>query len=169
MTWFIRKYTNSCLQCVFRKGNHGNLEGKLHPTDKAAVPMHKLYANHLVHSSKHARANLCFSWHIFVYEICIYKSGKVLYFYRNIKLLKEILSRFGHPVRLITDRGKAFTNSYFKQFLEEMQLKHVTNAIARPRSNGQVERVNRTLLNGFNMTSEFECMWDTRAWRHLGY
>lgn len=70
--------------------------------------------------------------------------------------------QFGYPVRIITDRGKAFTSRYFKQFSEEYQFKHVLNAIASPRSNGQVERVNRTLLNGLNTMSESECTWDNK-------
>lgn len=70
--------------------------------------------------------------------------------------------QFGYPVRIITDRGKAFTSRYFKQFSEENQFKHILNAIASPRSNGQVERVNRTLLNGLNIMSDSECTWENK-------
>ncbi|CAK1594491.1 unnamed protein product [Parnassius mnemosyne] len=67
---------------------------------------------------------------------------------------------FGYPNRIITDRGKAFTSRYFKKFAEETQFKHVLNAIASPRSNGQVERVNRTIIDGLNTMSESENTWD---------
>lgn len=78
----------------------------------------------------------------------------------QLKLLKDFIDHFGNPRRGVTDRGKAFTSRYFKQFAEESQFKHVLNAIASPRSNGQVERVNRTLLNGLNTMSDSECTWD---------
>lgn len=81
----------------------------------------------------------------------------------TIKLFKDIIYQFGNPSKVISDRGKAFTSRYFKQFAEECQFKHVLNAIASPRSNGQVERVNRTLLNGLNTMSESECTWDTKV------
>lgn len=163
MTRFIRKYINSCLQCAFGKGNYGRLEGELHPIEKAAVPMHTLHADHLGPFVKTRNRNtyvlvVIDSFTKFVFA----KAAKNCSSLETIKLLKEIFTQFGYPVRVITDRGKAFTSRYFKQFGEEMQFKHVMNAIASPRSNGQVERVNRTLLDGLNTMSESECTWDTK-------
>ncbi|KAJ8971346.1 hypothetical protein NQ314_000745 [Rhamnusium bicolor] len=48
--------------------------------------------------------------------------------------------------RIITDRGKAFHCREFKQFCEKYSINHVKNAVASPRSNGQIERTNRTIL-----------------------
>lgn len=163
MTRFIRKYTNSCLQCAFGKGNHGMLEAELHPIEKVAVPMHTLHADHLGPFIKTRKGHtyvlvVIDSFTKFVFA----KAAKNCSSVESIRLLKEIFTQFGNPIRIITDRGKAFTSRYFKQFTEAMQLKHVLNAIASPRSNGQVERVNRTLLNGLNTMSESECTWDNK-------
>lgn len=163
MTRFIRKYLNSCIQCAFGKGNHGRLEGELYPIEKAAVPMHTLHADHLGPFVKTRKGNTYIlvvidSFTKFVFA----KVAKNCSSIETIRLLKEIFTEFGNASRVITDRGKAFTSRYFKQFAQEMQFKHVLNAIASPRSNGQVERVNRTILNGLNTMSESDCTWDNK-------
>ncbi|XP_022830961.1 uncharacterized protein K02A2.6-like [Spodoptera litura] len=63
----------------------------------------------------------------------------------TIRVLKDFFSYFGAPTRLITDRGTCFTSSKFKTFVEDSRIKHVLNAVATPRANGQVERFNRTI------------------------
>ncbi|KAJ8915718.1 hypothetical protein NQ315_000652 [Exocentrus adspersus] len=53
----------------------------------------------------------------------------------------------GVPERIISDRGKCFTSKDFQSFCCQEIIKHVLNAVACPRSNGQVERFNSTILN----------------------
>lgn len=67
---------------------------------------------------------------------------------------------FGFPKRIISDRGTAFTSKSFKQFCTSNQIKHVLNAVASPRSNGQVERFNRTLVEAINKSTTDEKDWD---------
>jgi transposase InsO family protein len=60
----------------------------------------------------------------------------------------EDINIFGVPVRIITDRGSAFTSSRsFATFCTEYDVKHISNAIATPTANGQCERFNRTILS----------------------
>lgn len=73
--------------------------------------------------------------------------------------LHDLFSMFGTPKRIISDRGKAFTSKRFKSFTTQHQVKHVVTAIACPRANGQVERYNRTILNGLNTSIEKESDW----------
>lgn len=79
-----------------------------------------------------------------------------------IKVLKEYFSYFGVPNRLITDRGTCFTSAKFKSFILELGIKHILNAVATPRANGQVERFNRTVLDalGARCHGEKENTWD---------
>lgn len=163
MTRFIRKYISSCLQCAFGKGNYGRLEGELHPITKVDIPMHTLHADHLGPFVKTRKGNTYILVIIDAFTKFVFaKAAKNCSSFETIRLLKEVLTQFGNSSRIITDRGKAFTSRYFKQFSEEMQFRHVLNAIASPRSNGQVERVNRTLLDGLNTMSESECLWDNK-------
>lgn len=163
MTRFIRKYLNSCIHCAYGKGNYGKTQGELHPIEKIPIPMHTLHVDHLGPFVKTRRGNayvlvVIDAFTKFVFARPVKNCGSV----ETIKHLKEIISQFGNPVRVITDRGKAFTSRYFKQFADENHFKHVLNAIASPRSNGQVERVNRTIIDGLNTMSESENVWDDK-------
>ncbi|KAL0869533.1 hypothetical protein ABMA27_005803 [Loxostege sticticalis] len=83
----------------------------------------------------------------------------------TINKLKEYFSIFGAPKRLISDRGSSFTSTSFKKFVDETGIKHVLNAVATPRANGQVERYNRTLLEALTAKciGEPESRWDTHV------
>ncbi|KAI8439599.1 hypothetical protein MSG28_013326 [Choristoneura fumiferana] len=50
----------------------------------------------------------------------------------------------------------------YRKTTSEQQTKHVLNAIAVPRANGQVERVNRCILDGLSTSLVEECSWDTK-------
>ena len=60
--------------------------------------------------------------------------------------LKLQRTTFGNPVRIITDRGSAFTSNSFKEYCETEKIQHLQIATGVPRGNGQVERVHRTLI-----------------------
>lgn len=47
MTRFVKKYVNSCLDCNYKKGNYGKLEGELHPIPKPDSPMHIVHIDHI--------------------------------------------------------------------------------------------------------------------------
>jgi hypothetical protein len=53
----------------------------------------------------------------------------------------------GIPRRLITDRGTSFTSHELQRYISGKDIKHILNAVATPRANGQIERYNRTLID----------------------
>jgi len=66
---------------------------------------------------------------------------------------QEVLARlrkqaaiFCNPRRIISDRGTAFTSSEFKEYCRTENIEHILVTTGVPRGNGQVERVNRTLI-----------------------
>lgn len=61
------------------------------------------------------------------------------------KLKKQAIT-FGNPRRIISDRGTSFTARDFNQYCSEEGIQHITITTGVPRANGQVERVNRTLI-----------------------
>ncbi|XP_031120385.1 uncharacterized protein LOC116023521 [Ipomoea triloba] len=63
-------------------------------------------------------------------------------------LWKNVITRFGVPVQLITDNGTQFDSRPFKNFMAHLGIKHTRVAVAYPQSNGQVENTNRTILDG---------------------
>lgn len=63
-----------------------------------------------------------------------------------IDRLKKQAVIFGNPRRIISDRGTAFSSREFKEYCEQEGVEHVLVTTGVPRSNGQVERINRTLI-----------------------
>jgi hypothetical protein len=63
-----------------------------------------------------------------------------------VKFIGGIKHRFGVPNRIITDLGKAFTDSVFWDFCQENTIDIYYSLVAHPRCNGQVERANDMVL-----------------------
>ncbi|GFW77120.1 transposon Tf2-9 polyprotein [Trichonephila clavipes] len=63
-----------------------------------------------------------------------------------LEKLKQQQKTFGNPIRIISDRGSAFTSKLFNDYCDEENIQHLQIATGVPRGNGQVERINRTLI-----------------------
>ncbi|KAI3806803.1 hypothetical protein L1987_22718 [Smallanthus sonchifolius] len=61
---------------------------------------------------------------------------------------ENIVCRFGIPRELVSDNGKQFAENPFKHWCTELQIKQVFSSVKHPQSNGQVERANRSLVEG---------------------
>ena len=59
---------------------------------------------------------------------------------------RNIICRYGIPRVLVSDNGKQFDNSAFRDFCSELRIKNHYSSPAHPQANGQVEVTNRTLL-----------------------
>lgn len=148
MRRFVTKYVTSCLNCLYYKTPSGRKPGELHPIDKITVPFHTLHIDHLEPfvKSKKGHTQLLVIVDGFT-KFCIIepvRSTKAKYV---IRAMQNIVDIFGVPVRIISDRGSAFTSRTFKMFCLDYGIKHVQNAVATPRANGQCERFNRTILS----------------------
>ncbi|VFQ74727.1 unnamed protein product [Cuscuta campestris] len=67
---------------------------------------------------------------------------------------KNIITRFGAPINLITDNGPQFRNPSFTEYLEGFGIKHNRSSVAYPQGNGQVENANRTIVDGLKKQLE---------------
>jgi transposase InsO family protein len=65
-----------------------------------------------------------------------------------INFIKSIVFRFGVPHSIITDNGTNFTSKEFKSYCENMGIKLKFASVARPKTNGQVEKANGLICNG---------------------
>ncbi|GFU29948.1 transposon Tf2-6 polyprotein [Trichonephila clavipes] len=63
-----------------------------------------------------------------------------------LEKLKQQQKTFGNPIRIISDRGSAFTSKLFNDYCDEENIQHLQIATGVPRGNGQVERIRRTLI-----------------------
>ncbi|GFT61874.1 transposon Tf2-9 polyprotein [Trichonephila clavipes] len=53
---------------------------------------------------------------------------------------------FGNPARIITDKGSAFTSSSFEDYCKKQNILHISITTGLPRSNGQIEKQNSTII-----------------------
>jgi transposase InsO family protein len=68
---------------------------------------------------------------------------------------------FGVPRRVITDRGTAYTSRQFEMYCAGQGIRHSLISVRHPQTNGQMERVNGTLVP-LQVTAETEVTWDKK-------
>lgn len=79
-----------------------------------------------------------------------------------IKELEIISKTFGNPQRIITDAATCFTSNNFTQYCTNRNIRLHTVATGMPRSNGQVERFNKTILEALKAigANDTDDRWD---------
>lgn len=167
MNRFVNKYVSACLNCAFSKGTTSKKSGYLHPIPKGSLPFHTLHMDHLGPFVRSKAGNSYifaiidgFSKFIFVRAVKNLKSNT------TIKILQDIFDVVGCPRVIISDRGTSFTSRTFREYIKSIGVKHVLNAVATPRANGQIERYNRTILDSLNASNHG---LDEREWDlHVG-
>ncbi|OMJ12683.1 Retrovirus-related Pol polyprotein from transposon [Smittium culicis] len=83
-------------------------------------------------------------------------------------LLTEVVQQYGIPTQIITDRGSNFLSDITLEFYKNLEIKHTPTTTYRPQSNGQVERLNRTLKSTLSkICIDNEEDWDTYLWKVL--
>lgn len=138
---------NACLNCAHYKRNAGKKQGKLHPIEKTPIPFHTIHIDHIgpFESSNKKNKYILVIVDAFT-KFTIIEPVKDTKAKRAIKILLNVIHLFGVPHRIISDRGTAFTARSFTIFCSTYGIKHVLNAAATPRANGQCERYNRTIV-----------------------
>ena len=61
--------------------------------------------------------------------------------------IDNILTKFGTPVTVVSDNGKQFVSSIFKQLSKLFGFEHRLITPYNPQANGVIERINRTIVN----------------------
>lgn len=62
------------------------------------------------------------------------------------KFIAHFVSTFGCPLEVHTDQGRNFESNLFKAFCDTLQITKTRTTPYHPSSNGQIERINRTVL-----------------------
>ncbi|KAH0817262.1 hypothetical protein GEV33_005528 [Tenebrio molitor] len=143
----IKKIVSNCVPCILAERKSGKQEGFLNPIDKGDRPLQTYHVDHLGPLSqikkgyKYIFAVIdAFTKFVWLYPTKTTNSEEV------IRHLKDQQSIFGNPKTIISDRGAAFTSAKFEEYCAEEKIKlvHITTDV--PRGNGQIERVNRTIV-----------------------
>lgn len=78
-------------------------------------------------------------------------------------LFEEIMMRFGHPLELVSDRGKHFLNDIIKEITTKYAIKHRKTTPYNPKANSQTERSNGTIGKMLNkMVLAHKTDWDRK-------
>lgn len=148
MARFARKYVRACIPCAYAKEPSGKKQGLLHPIPKPSTPFECIHIDHLGPFVRSKTGNTyilgiidSFSKFIILRAVRNTKSRT------SIQVMRDFIGLFGSPKVVISDRGTSFTSAEFKKFMDSHQIKHVKNAVATPRANGQIERYNRSILS----------------------
>lgn len=148
MKKIVSKYIKNCLNCIYSKNVHGKKEGKLFSIPKYAKPFHTLHIDHLGPFVMTTQKNTyllvtvdSFTKFVFISPVRSTKTQMV------INELDKIFKVFGNPRRIICDAGSSFTSKLFTKYCQDKNIRQHVIATAMPRSNGQVERYNRTILD----------------------
>ena len=143
----IEHCLQNCVTCILTNRKRGKLDGPLHPIEKDDSPLHTYHLDHLgplpstSKKYKHVLAVIdSFTKFVWLYPTKSTDSAEV------INRLENQSYVFGNPSRIITDRGTAFTSTAFKEYCEKQQICHIKITVGLPRSNGQVERLNSTIV-----------------------
>lgn len=164
MRRFITKYIKCCLACLYHKAPSGRKPGYLYSIPKYAKPFHTLHLDHLGPFTRTDTGN-CYLLNIvdaftkFVFVRAVPSTRAV----HVIQVLEDILTTFGNPRRIICDAGKAFTSNDFNDFCTKRHIRLFITAVGMARTNGQVERANRTILDALascNFNKNSNC-WDS--------
>lgn len=144
----IQTVIGNCIPCILGNRKEGKKEGFLHPISKQEGPLHTYHIDHLgpiPSTNKNYKYILAviddFSKFAWLYPTKSTTSKE------TVSCLLKQQKTFGNPTRIITDKGTAFTANEFEDYCTEEGIIHVTITTGVPRGNGQVERLNRTIIS----------------------
>ena len=144
---YVRQHIRACLHCITTKTITGRQPGELHPIAPGHRPFAVTHIDHIgpfVTSAKKNQYILVIVDNLTKF-VCLEpcrntKAADV------VKRMEDFVHRFGAPERLISDRGTCFTSTLFEEFCKRHGIRHTLNSPRHAQANGQVERVNRTLV-----------------------
>ena len=78
-------------------------------------------------------------------------------------MYEKIISKFGCPKILVSDRGSHFFNSLIQEMADKFQIDYKKITLYHPQTNGQTERVNNTLVSILRKTiMDSKRDWDVK-------
>jgi len=149
----IREMIKNCNVCAKLKPNFSNNnEGNL---IRSTRPLQKLSCDFKGKLPATANGNLFlfvvvdeFSRYCWAFPTKDQSSNTV------IDCLEQIFSAFGLPESIQSDNAKSFINASLKEYLLRLNISTVHSSPYNPASNGQVERMNKTIYNTVKLMIE---------------
>ncbi|UYV71437.1 hypothetical protein LAZ67_8003186, partial [Cordylochernes scorpioides] len=159
----VEEYVSSCPECQFRKTPSQLPQGLLQPIPPASRPFEKMGIDLMGRFPKSGRGNswilVCTDYYSRYIETAALPRGtaeEIADFF-----LQKVVLRHGAPKTVISDRGSCFLSKLFKEVLKICNTLHKKTTSYHPQTNGQTERMNRTLADMMAMyIDERHQNWD---------
>ncbi|GBM35356.1 Retrovirus-related Pol polyprotein from transposon 297 [Araneus ventricosus] len=134
--------------CTLISQKRGKKEGLLHPLRKEDTPLHTYHIDHLgplestIKNYKYVLAIIdALIKFVWIYPTKSTTSAEVI---AKLEIQKAL---FGSPFQIISDRGTAFTSGDFGDYCAKEEIKHHAIMTGLPRANGEIERINQTIIS----------------------
>ena len=159
----LRQYCRSCSLCQLARSRGSSPRPPLTPIPPVAQPgerwgldfLSNLPASKLGRTCLLTAVDYATRW-VEVQPLERMTSDNVIQF-----LYSRIVTRFGCPFEIITDRGLPFMAESVSQFLDFNKIKHLVTSPYHPMTNGMVERMHGMLNHGITtMIREKVDRWD---------
>ncbi|GBN76983.1 Pro-Pol polyprotein [Araneus ventricosus] len=144
----VEKIISNCVHYILINQKRGKKEGLLHPLQEEDTPLHTYHIDHLgplESTNKNYKYVLAiidaFTKFVWIYPTKITTSAKVI---AKLKIQKAV---FGSPFQIISDRGTHFASGDFANYCDKEKIKHHAITSGLPRANGQIERINQTIIS----------------------
>ncbi|GBN23525.1 Pro-Pol polyprotein [Araneus ventricosus] len=144
----VEKIISNCVHCILINQKRGKKEGLLHPLQKEDTPLHTYHIDHLgplESTNKNYKYVLAiidvFTKFVWIYPTKSTTSAEVI---AKLEIQKAV---FESPFQIISDRGTAFTSGDFADYCAKEKIKHHAITTGLPRANGQIERINQTIIS----------------------
>ncbi|KAL7304381.1 hypothetical protein TKK_0003180 [Trichogramma kaykai] len=155
MRRYIKQHIHACFQCLAAKTRPGRQLGELHPILPGTRPFETIHVDHVGPFVRSSRGNK----YVYVLidnltKFVILTAMKDTKANNVVKYVENFVCDFGASKRIIADRGACFTSGRFKEFCVKHGIKFCPTSPRHPKANGQVERVNATLIPLMQATME---------------
>ena len=143
----VAKHVASCVSCQVHKTSSRKPAGQLQPLPIPDYPWQSMSMDLITHLPRTARGYTAII--VFVdrlTKMVHFASGKDTMSAEDFAntLMVEIVSRYGLPETIISDRG-TFFRGFFAEVCKQLCIEQIMSTAFHPETDGQTERANRTL------------------------
>ncbi|MBW0538465.1 hypothetical protein O181_078180 [Austropuccinia psidii MF-1] len=147
MNQSIKDYLSSCQQCSRNKNIHHKKFGLLKPFSIPSGPLNSLSMDSITQSPLSNKVDSIL--------VVVDRFSKMSIFtptYGTITSLdlaqifiRDVFSKHGLPVSIVSDRGSLFVSSFWTQLCQKLKISRDLSTAFHPETDGQTERVNQIL------------------------
>jgi transposase InsO family protein len=153
MNAYVADYVSSCMSCQQAKPRRHKPYGLLRPLPEPEGPWEDLTMDFITDLPPSKRGKLVYDAVLVIVDrktkMALYRPTTKTCDARELAdiLLDSVVSRFGVPKSIVTDRGTLFTSAYWSELCYIARIKKRLSTAFHPQTDGQTERQNQTLIH----------------------